>query len=90
MVCLAAIHSENEKTVEELWLVNSGGTISIMPDECEMINKEPSNQRVIVGDGSIMTAKNKGELLFVLEGGMTMQVSAIHVPGFNSQTCFFC
>jgi hypothetical protein len=82
--CLAAIHSEeNEKTVDELWLVDSGATVSITPDERGMINKAPSNQRDIVGDRSITNAECIGELLFLLDGGMTMRISAIYVPGFD-------
>jgi hypothetical protein len=84
--CLTVdIHSD-EKTVDELWLIDSRATTSITPDERGMINKEPSNQRVIaVGDGSVTNAKCKGELLFLvlLDGGMMMRVSAIYVPGFH-------
>jgi hypothetical protein len=34
--CFAATHLEDEKTIEELWLVDSGFTISITPDEHNM------------------------------------------------------
>jgi hypothetical protein len=73
----------SQSGVEELWLVDSGATISITPDECGMINKEPSNQQFIVGNGSITTAKCQGELLFLLDDGLTMKLSAIYVPGFD-------
>jgi hypothetical protein len=48
MECLTAIHSaeESQKNVDKnnLWLVESRATVSIMAaDECGMINKEPPN-----------------------------------------------
>jgi hypothetical protein len=54
-----------------------------MLDECGMINKAPSNQCVIAGDGNIMNTECKGELLSLLDGDMKMRISAIYMSGFD-------